>query len=120
MIKKRVAEILKYYPETRGNDNELYTKYAEIYYPQNTVELDRIYICICSPMESFETIRRGRQMINAAGLYLPTETIQKKRKIREVLVRREVTGTSAETEVERQDREYQEKMTEQLNKEIGW
>jgi hypothetical protein len=116
-VSQRVELILADYPRARGDDNFLYTMYAYTYYTENVIfSNNRYYVCICSKMESFETIRRSRQKINEKGVlvngkiehYLPAESVQTRRKIRAKEFKKEFGHGQTLGEIAKMDHEYKQ------------
>ena len=80
VIENRVKEILQEYPETRENDNLLYTKYIEEYhyveFNKNTFVHYEKY-----GLPSFKTIERNRRKIqNEQNYFKASKDIEKKRR----------------------------------------
>lgn len=93
-LKRQVMEILEESMAARNCDTWLICYWLEQYRDINTVSQIRRN----AENISFESIRRARQKIQAAGLFLPTdETVIKRRKLQAVyeqVMRRDSDGTN--------------------------
>jgi len=79
--KDRVLYILERYPETRNDDRYLWLIYIRLFCPEMSRYIKFIPYSVLKNAVQFETIRRVRQRIQEAGLYLPTDPkVAKRRK----------------------------------------
>lgn len=81
-IKKRVEEALTKYPETRDSDKYLIRVVWWLIKPEACKEMEGEWWLNLKAMDelpSAESIRRTRQKLQEAGLYLPSDKVAKER-----------------------------------------
>jgi len=85
-IRERVEWILANHPEARNDDFYLYLLYVRYFEPKLSGYIKFIPFSLIKTATRFETIRRMRQKLQEAGLYLPTDpkVLQKRRKLAKI------------------------------------
>lgn len=74
-IEKRVKTILEGFPVTRGDDKQLVAQYLRVYH---NIESMADYVSI-QGVPSLEAITRARRKVQSTGLFLPAESILRRR-----------------------------------------
>jgi len=87
-IQGQVAYILSNYPKAREDDQYLYIVLLRIFYPHIAAYLKYIPINILMQMPPFETVTRCRRKLWEKGLYLPSDSVLRRRRKREKAFRK--------------------------------
>ena len=86
-LKKQVEMVLKSYPETRNSDIALTIRVWKMFYDVR----DQIFLNQLYDLPNQDNVKRVRAKFNSEGKYYPTSLeVAKKRKLNEVIWRREM------------------------------